>query len=622
MPVGVHTVTVTPPGGAALDLSCWVSDVDTRHGRDDPGSQPDASTATLGLVINGDTGILPPAVEIGSTLVVTTDTHVRFTGTITDVSLGWTEAGPSTPDEGVGQVITAGVLATIGRRVVGDTTWPQELDGARVARALAAAGVTLNPATSDPGTVQVIPRDVDAQPALDVAQATAESSSGVLWSTRAGEIRYADAVHRKGTAPALTLDVCDILVTPTWRRTVEGMTNKVSITYGVGGSAAYTAQNDPSITRYGTFGYSITSLLATLADATALGQLLLVRNSSPVWVMADLPLDLAALTPAQCTALLELEVHSLIVVTGMPTIGGAPTTANLWVEGWAEHLAYGVHTLSLVVSGYCRTAPAPTWNDIDPSWVWGGQTLTEVRRNECVNPQPATASGWSGPSLAVVPRPWDATRNAARITGQAPSSSYIFSKGSDARTSWPAGTTVTVSGTVMAPVGVWLSPQVHNRTTNTYYPGVGAGMVAATGAPQRLSVTYTFTAATAPAGVPIEMAVLPYGANSASTPLPVGVNVYLCDVVVEAATWAGPYFDGDTPDTADLDHAWVGVANASPSKESEWVPVASGMPATLTWDDMTCLGPPANYGRWDDQPANLRWDQVPPSTTWNNYVGA
>lgn len=405
---GAHAVTVTPVGGSAVDVSCWVLSVDIADGRDDPGSQPDAATATLQVIARPSLGALPAALEIGSALVVTTTAgaaHSRFVGTISDLALGWEDAGAATPDAGVGQVIAAGVLAGLGFRSVGDAAWPAELDGARVSRVMAAAGVTLSPATSDPGTVQIIARDPETVPALEAAQSVAQSATGVVWSTRAGEVRYADSEHRRNTPVALSLDACDIEVTPTWRRSTEGLVNEVSIGYGTapagGEQPRYVATAPASVGVYGRRGYSIVTELAALGDAQAVGGLLLARNSSPVWVMADLPVNVAALTTAQYTALLGLEVHSLVQLTGLPALGGAPTQANLWVEGRAEHLEYGLHEITLVVSGYCRTAPAPRWDDVDPSYTWdtmqpAGITWDQITclgppvRTDRWNDQPAT----------------------------------------------------------------------------------------------------------------------------------------------------------------------------------------------------------------------------------------
>jgi hypothetical protein len=63
-------------------------------------------------------------------------------------------------------------------------------------------------------------------------------------------------------------------------------------------------------------------------------------------------------------------MHALVTLTGLPAVGSAPTTAHLWLEGWNETLAWGEHELTLAVTGYCRTVPAPRWNDVDPAWVW------------------------------------------------------------------------------------------------------------------------------------------------------------------------------------------------------------------------------------------------------------
>jgi hypothetical protein len=199
---------------------------------------------------------------------------------------------------------------------------------------------------------------------------------GIVWETRTGEVRYADSEHRRGTPIALRLDACDVLVTPQWRRTTDGLCNKVSIGYGVppeeGEQPRYEASNAGSVAKYGRYELSTSTELANLADAQAMGLLVLTRNSSPVWVMSELPLDVKGLSEADTATLLGLDMHGLIELTGLPSAGTAPTTAALWVEGWSESLGWGEHEITLTVSGYCRTVPAPRWNDIDPELLWDG----------------------------------------------------------------------------------------------------------------------------------------------------------------------------------------------------------------------------------------------------------
>lgn len=380
MTVGTHTVTVTPPGGGdPVDVSCLVEQVTVTQGRGDTTTQPEAATATVDLDLEADW--LPEAVEIGALLTVQTQLTAgppltRFCGPISDITLGWDDAGVDTPNAGTGQLIATATLADLGRRVIGDQPWPQELDGARVTRILTLAGMPATTANVDPGAVQILPRDVDSTDALQLAQDTAGNAGGIVWQTRDGLVCYADARHRHNLPVDLALDVCQILVTPAWSKTLQGLTNKVSVGYGIpAGQDAdqprYVAQADASIGRYGVFDYSIATQLAALADAQALAGLLLARNSTPVWVMTSLPVDVADLPEPDTVTLLGLEMHSLIALSGLPIIApGAPTNALLWVEGWAETLTADGHALELVVSGYCRTVPPPLWDDTDPGWTW------------------------------------------------------------------------------------------------------------------------------------------------------------------------------------------------------------------------------------------------------------
>ena len=395
--IGTHTVWVTPadtPAGTPLDITCYVETISLNYGRGDVTGSPEAATATLDLDLADTT--LPAVVDIGAAVKIETslagDTSTRFVGRVTDIGLGWDDTGAETPNSGTGQLVAVAGLADLGRRVVGDQPWPAELDGARVARILTLAGVTVDPGTSDPGTVQVLARDVDARDALGLAKETAQSGDGMVWQTRAGSIRYADAQHRRNTIPALDLDTCQLAVSPAWLRSLEGMVNKISVGYGVAAEGSeqprYVASNAASIARYGTYDYSVTTMLAGLADAQALAGLLLARNSRPVWVLQTLPVAVEELSAADTAALLDLELHDLISLTGLPDIGDPPTTAALWVEGWTETLGWGIHELDLVVSGYCRTVPPPLWDDIEATLTWNA-AAGSWDDAACIGPQPA-----------------------------------------------------------------------------------------------------------------------------------------------------------------------------------------------------------------------------------------
>lgn len=397
--IGTHTVTVAPVGGADVDITCLVDSLTIQHGRADTETQPEASSCSLALSLDMDVDIYPAVLDIAAIVRVVTEfggvEYPRFSGRVTDINQGWDSAGENTPDSVTLEVIATGVLAELGRRVVGASPFPQQLDGARVAAIMSAAGITLDPLFSDPGTVQIRPRDIDSQPALDVAQSAASSAGGLVWETRAGDVRYADAEHRTNMAPVLELDACDVLVTPVWTRSTAGLINAVSIGYGIapdgGEEPRYVSRRADNIAEYGEYGLSASTELAALADASAMGQLLLVRNGRPVWLMSALPVDVGGLSPEDTATFLGLDMHALIALTGLPAVGTAPTAAYLWVEGWAEELAYGGHSVTLIVSGYCRTSPAPRWDSLPSSWTWdniapAGMTWDDA---SCFGPLPS-----------------------------------------------------------------------------------------------------------------------------------------------------------------------------------------------------------------------------------------
>jgi hypothetical protein len=339
--------------------------------------------------------------DIGASLVVETQHggtwFPRFVGTVTDVGLTW-DVGRGTygaePDVVPrGQVMGAGALAGTGRRYIGDVPWPQESDGARAGRILAAAAATVGQV--DPGTVQLLPRDVDRKAALELLGDTANDGGGVVWESADGLLNYADADHRRNTPPAATLDACDVLMAPHWSKTAAGLVNDVAVAYGIppdgGDQPVVTTTNAASIAAYGRYAYSVTTELAALADAQARAQTLTVRGGYPAWNVTDLPLDLSVLDDALTDLVLGLEVHDLLQLVGQPAGTPSPGAVNsLWIEGWTERLTYGGHELTFSVSAYCRTVPPPRWNDVSPSQTWDS-TLPSATWDSasCLGPQPS-----------------------------------------------------------------------------------------------------------------------------------------------------------------------------------------------------------------------------------------
>jgi len=356
-----------------LAVECEVMHATIRHGRDDPSSQPEADAATIELV-----GQLPAVATIGARVSLLAldpfdaSESERFAGRITDIRTGWASL-----DVPLATIIAVAELADMGRRIIGAAPYPAELDGTRVNRAIVAAGVTTDAARSDPGYLTVLARDVDAQPALVVAGDAAYDGGGFLWCAKDGAVLYADAYHRRNAAIAVELVACDLPIELTWSIGLEGLANDVDVRYGVapgGGEQPSVHADAPgSIATYGTHGASLTTRLADEPDAQARANLIVARQSEPVWILSSLgfPLQSPGVDYELTTALLALEVHDLISVSGMPA-GSPMTNAYVFVEGWVETIDPGSWSIELLVSDYCRTATAPEWDDVAPGWLWDG----------------------------------------------------------------------------------------------------------------------------------------------------------------------------------------------------------------------------------------------------------
>jgi len=346
-------------------VECDVLRATLRHGRDDPSSHPEADSAVLDLI-----GRLPATATIGAALAVYAmpGRIPRFAGRISDVRIGFESV-----DLANGTLIAVGELADMGRRVIGDTPYPAEVDGTRVNRAIAAAGVTTDPIRSDPGYLGVLARDVDAQPALNVARDAATDGGGFVWQATDGAVLYADAFHRRAPAIAFAIVACDLPVSLAWMQGLEGMANDVDVRYGPGATASKKAADAASIATYGTHAASLSTRIESASDAQERANLIVVRQSTPAWTLASLrfALESPAVDPTLTAQLLGVEIHDLLNVTGLPA-GSPMGAAMVFVEGWTETLTPGAWALDLSVSDYCRTAPAPQWDDVSPGWIWDG----------------------------------------------------------------------------------------------------------------------------------------------------------------------------------------------------------------------------------------------------------
>jgi len=396
--------------GDGLDaIECQVLSAQVHHGRDDPTAQPEASTAVLELV-----GALPDVARIGARVrlaaVLGGVEYPRFVGEITDVAVGWDHVDIARP-----RIIAAGDLARLGRRPIGDAPWPAELDGVRAARILELGGFPPDPLATDPGTVEILARDVDRKPALELVHEVASDGGGIVWQSRAGELAYADALHRRGSAVRLEIAACDVGLGLGWEATLEGLVNDATVRYGPvpeGGEQAEVHASDPvSIAERGEYGAGLSTQLASAVDAQRRADAIVSRQAAPSWVLGGLELDLGLLDHARTLALLEhVEVHELVSITGLPETSPA-TSALLWVEGWRESIE-GTEggglawRIAYATSDYCRTSSPPLWDDVPAGVTWDTIDPARTWNGAACLPPPPPAGRWHDVPASMR---WDTT---------------------------------------------------------------------------------------------------------------------------------------------------------------------------------------------------------------------
>jgi hypothetical protein len=369
--------------GAAVDPA-KLGPVTIRHGRVDVDTQPSAATATLSILA----GALDSPPVVGDDLVVDlgadaiavfgagVDAVRRFTGKVTDARARLDGRGRA-----VYAITAAGMRARLGRAFVGDTPWPAELDGARAARILALVDDLVDVGLSlDPGTVQVVARDVDRQAALQLLDDLATDTNAMLVEYRNGTLDWHDADHRRGTTAAASLDASQVLSPAEWAQTLSGMVNDLTVAYGSAEPKAEVRLTDAdSIATFGPFTSRIDTQLDDAAAAESFGNLIVARRGRPWWRLDRLDVDLTrSVTPIQAAALLALEQADRLDVTGFPAAGPF-VTSRLWVEGWTETITAKAWRLALNVADYTVTGAPVRWvdvpdhvtgADVDPDLTW------------------------------------------------------------------------------------------------------------------------------------------------------------------------------------------------------------------------------------------------------------
>jgi hypothetical protein len=336
----------------------------------------------------------------------------RFTGRVYSRTIEW---------QGVTRSITtiaaSGPLAILNRVYIGDDPWPMETDGDRLARILAAAEIqTGTPYSADPGGVNVLARDVDRQPAGDLARLYATSGLGLLTDSPDGTIRYLDRNHAVDVGATFGLSASVIEDSIRVTATTETLVNDITVGYGTRiDGVDRTVVNAASLDSQSFFGYygaDFDSELDDAGDALDIANEYIYRNSLPGNSLPNITID-QRMTP---DILGDIIIGDVVFITGLPQ----PSPNFLFAvitsyrERWANQGQWQIE-LELVDGRYWGRGTiwddvdtAILWNNVDTGFTWnnvgelingaeGYARWTDTPANYFYDNIPATAwADWQG----------------------------------------------------------------------------------------------------------------------------------------------------------------------------------------------------------------------------------
>jgi hypothetical protein len=274
-----------------------------------------------------------------------------YTGQVEDIDLEYQLSGDSTTVFKVSDGLT---LLT--QRIVAAGTATAQKTGARMETILTgsewpAAKRQIDTGVADLGA-DVIPENTDL---LKYLEQVAASESGAFFIGKDGRLRFRERtslqtdIGLKFADDGTGIPFSDI----TLEYGTEQLYTEVSVEYVEAGTAVpgtAVATNTSAQADYGFTSIEIKSLLDGASQAQDLADYYLSRYSEPTLRVNTLTVDMEALTPAQQSQILALELADAATVVFTPNGIGDPISQAVSVDGISHDITPGKHTVQVDLS--------------------------------------------------------------------------------------------------------------------------------------------------------------------------------------------------------------------------------------------------------------------------------
>jgi hypothetical protein len=353
-------------------------------------------------------GFLSIPVDISDLVEISVYGVTRFTGRVTDVTLGH-DFNANGPTLGPGpeaymarlDVTMIGNLSVLGLKFVGAAGYPEQLLNDRVEDILTEAAVTFAN-NSDPLMTQIALDPLDGgYSALEQLTAMGTETGGtlcdlpdgaVLWESYSrrgygynpatwGDIDptdtwadvpyvWADVYERVDTSqPTVELPHTAVAWSPIWRNTSQTILNDVTVSYGASGELTQTDTDPTSIATHGRRAFTLSTRLADGVDAQNRASDIIRTQSEPRYAVQAIAVLMETLTDPTRANLLDVISGSKVAIDQLPQ--PAPIDDFVGVcEGWVETFTPGLDRLVLSLSDPRFSYQVVTWNEVDPLLTW------------------------------------------------------------------------------------------------------------------------------------------------------------------------------------------------------------------------------------------------------------